>query len=944
MMKPVFLFLQNHNKRPVLIALLLVLFIITEHVVAQSGRSANPEGNYFERVNDAFLLLSRDSMSVNATRNAEALLDQARNQTKNNDELYNLAQDIDDKGRQLRNRAFYQPSLLFHNYALKIGEDLNNSLFVSRVLNNIGVVYRRIDDYQKAMNYHLRAMEIADSIGADKGAAISLNSIGNIYYLMSDYQKAIECFQQALEIERNKDNILGQAINFNNIGNVYKSWKNFDKALEYYRLSLEKNREINSHKGIGICLNDIGLIYLETGKAQDALAFFREALEINLLLDDVRYTADNYLNLGRVYLALNDLDKAQENIILGLDLSLKIDAKSQVHEAYEMLSIINSRQDNYKLALDNYMQSIQYKDSVLNESNQRDIARMQARYESARMENELELALKQQEIQELNLKRQWWILGITIIILVLVMVFIVYAYWVKVRSNRVLVQKNNEIQQAQDELKKYADELKNAKEAAEASERAKSEFLANMSHEIRTPMNSVLGFSELLDRHISDNKLRTFLEAIQSSGKSLLTLINDILDLSKIEAGRFTINPDISVFRRFLDELIRVFELPLKEKGVALKLKIDEQIPLALIFDEVRLRQVLFNLLGNAVKFTDNGQIVLEAKAHNISGSRTDIIISVEDTGIGIPKQQQEEIFKPFTQRSGQDSRRFGGTGLGLSISRRLVEMMDGKLEIESEPGKGSRFTVHLKNIEIAPDIDYNQSFLASDKLLDFKNARVLVADDVQLNRDLLKNMLEELNIQAILAENGQQCYELAIVHKPDLILLDIRMPVLDGFGAMEMLKVHPTLKNVPVIAVTASSSDEEKMMSFGAAQIIRKPVSFDVLSNLLCEYLDFSEMSLKTKTSDQKPSSVTLDPSQIIALKPFYVKAIQSNMMDDIKLLAEKMTDTAAINNNPELKALAKNIKIAAETFDIEEISKLLSYFEPFLDQNENTDSSAKA
>ncbi len=943
-MKPDFSFFQTHKKRPVLLALFLFLFGITQIADAQSGKAPDPDGNYFERVNEAFLLLSRDSMSVNATRNAEILLDQARKNTQNNDELYNLAQDIDDKGRQLRNRAFYQPSLLFHNYALKIGKDLNNALFVSRVLNNIGVVYRRIDDYQKAMNYHLRAMEIADSIGADKSTAISLNSIGNIYYLMSDYQKAIECFQQALQIEKNKDNILGQAINFNNIGNVYKSWGHFDKALEYYQLSLQKNRDINSHKGIGICLNDIGLIYLETGKAEDALSFFQEALQINLLLDDVRYTADNYLNLGRVYLSLNDLDKAEENIVLGLDLSLKIDAKSQVHEAYEMLSMINSRQDNYKLALDNYMQSIQYKDSVLNESNQRDIARMQARYESTRMENELELALKQKEIQDLTLKRQWWILGITIMILILVLAFIVYAYWVKVRSNRVLVQKNSEIQQAQDELKKYAEELKDAKEAAEASERAKSEFLANMSHEIRTPMNSVLGFSELLDRHISDSKLRTFLEAIQSSGKSLLTLINDILDLSKIEAGRFTINPDISVFRRFLDDLVRVFELPLKEKGVALKLRIDEQIPSALIFDEVRLRQILFNLLGNAVKFTDKGQIVLEAKAHNISGSRADIIISVEDTGIGIPKQQQEEIFKPFTQRSGQDSRRFGGTGLGLSISRRLVEMMDGKLEIESEPGKGSRFTVHLKNIEIAPEIDYNQSFQSSDKLLDFKNARVLVADDVQLNRDLLKNMLEELNIQAILAEDGQQCYELSIIHKPDLILLDIRMPVLDGFGAMEMLKVHPILKNVPIIAVTASSSDEEKMMSFGAAQIIRKPVSFDVLSNLLCEYLDFSEMNLKTTPPDQKSSGIPLESSQIAGLKPFFEKAIQSNMMDDIRLLAEEMNHMAASNNNSALEALAKNIKTAAETFDIEEISKLLSYLEPFLNQDENPDTSAKA
>ncbi len=914
----------------VFIAVFVLFLCILQQISAQEERAVYV---YYSVLEDAFQTAT--SNTHNAHSKADSLLKAAVLLVHSDDELYNLAQDIDDKGRVLRNRAFYQQSILFHRQALTIARQLKNSLFISKILNNIGVVYRRLDDYQQATDYHLSAMRLADSIGAMKSKAISLNSLGNIRYLLKDYDEALRCFNQALGLEQEENNTLGQAINLNNIGNVYKMRGQYDKALEYYQLSLKHNRQINSMKGIGICLNDIGLIYLDLDDPQNALQKFEEALQINLVLSDVRYTADNYLNLGKAYLVMNDYDKALMHIRTGLELSLDIDAKSQVADGYDLLFQAYKTLGDYQTALLNHEQSVLYKDSVLNENNQRAIARMQARFDTERMENELNLSKKQQEIQKLTMKRQWWYLGLVILILFLVLSFIIYAYWIKVRSNRLLLVKNAEIEKAQAELRSYAEKLVVAKEAAEASEKAKSEFLANMSHEIRTPMNSVLGFTELLDRHISDGKLRSYLHAIQSSGKSLLTLINDILDLSKIEAGRLSINPDICNIAQLLNDLIRVFEIPAQKKGLNLFLEVSEDLPDAFVIDEIRLRQVLFNLLGNAVKFTDKGEIKLVVSAQNVSSDKADLIIAVEDTGIGIPLTQQQEIFRPFTQRSGQDIRKFGGTGLGLSISRRLMEMMQGELKLVSEAGKGSSFIVKLSGLEISalhqvigPNAD------ESHEVYDFKQAAVLVADDVKLNRELLKSMLEENNVRVLLAENGQECFEIAQEEEPDIILLDIRMPVLDGFGTLELLKSTASLASIPVVAVTASSNELDKVLRYGAAEIMNKPVSYHHLTEMLSRYLQYNLIE-HAGQEHLEICEELMPKGSLEAVRILWEKARSSNGVNDIRDFAQALLELSSKFQCATIQRFSRDILAATDAFDIEQMTKLLDDFAHLLHEN---------
>ncbi len=409
---------------------------------------------------------------------------------------------------------------------------------------------------------------------------------------------------------------------------------------------------------------------------------------------------------------------------------------------------------------------------------------------------------------------------------------------------------NIELETLLENLQKVNNEVLKEREAAESASRAKGEFLANMSHEIRTPMNAILGYTELLEPEITEEHLKHYLGAISSSGKTLLGLINDILDLSMIEAGKIELQMEPVNPRSVMEDIRHIFSTKIIEKALTLRIETDPALPELLFLDGLRLRQVLFNLVGNAVKFTHRGGITLSARRagpaggkQGLPGERVDVAFAVKDTGIGIPRDQQRRIFESFTQRAGQRSARYGGTGLGLSITSRLVEIMGGAVSLHSEVGSGSTFRVTLKNIEV-PGVDgaLGDELEPDVGSLRFEKAVVLVVDDNALNRGLLISYLNQSSIHFVEAENGREALELARHYRPDLVLMDLKMPVMDGFEATRRIKSDDGLKDTPVVIVTAFALREEmeKIKKAGGDGFLNKPVSKSALFIELTRFLSY--------------------------------------------------------------------------------------------------------
>lgn len=383
------------------------------------------------------------------------------------------------------------------------------------------------------------------------------------------------------------------------------------------------------------------------------------------------------------------------------------------------------------------------------------------------------------------------------------------------------------------ERHQYQQQLEEARKRAEVSNRAKGQFLANMSHEIRTPLNGVLGMAQLLGMSSLTEEQREQLGMIQSSGENLLAILNDILDLAKIEADTLHLAQTVFSPDALLNEIAKLCRFSCDQKGIILELQLPPDLPAQVEGDPLRLKQILFNLLGNAVKFTSQGQVSLKCSVLGHNAEQITLRFDVCDTGIGISAKDQERIFQPFEQVDNSNTRQYGGTGLGLAICRRLTSLMDGELTVASTPGQGSCFSLVLgfktvSLVETTPAVD------PLPKRSSAQHYRVLVAEDNQINRLFMVKLLQQLGHQAVPAEHGQQALELLTLQPYDLILMDIQMPVLDGSKALQEIRRQDVehRRHTPVIALTAHAmvGDREKFMAQGFDDYLAKPLKTETV------------------------------------------------------------------------------------------------------------------
>jgi len=397
-----------------------------------------------------------------------------------------------------------------------------------------------------------------------------------------------------------------------------------------------------------------------------------------------------------------------------------------------------------------------------------------------------------------------------------------------------------------------------AKLAAEATSRAKSSFLANMSHEIRTPMNAIVGLTSLLQRNPGlDVEQRDKLDKIGLAADHLLSLINDILDLSKIEAGKCSLEQRDFNLLDMLDKLAGLIDERLQAKGLSFVME-TENLPTQVRGDVMRLTQCLLNYLGNAIKFTEHGGIVLRASVLEHEADTLRLRFAVEDTGIGVTEEQKARLFDAFEQADSSTTRRFGGTGLGLAINRHLAHLMDGEVGIENRPGGGSIFwiTARLGRVNEVAQVEIVESLGvdALEQLLvrNHSGAHILIAEDDEIGRMVAQGMLETTGLVADFAEDGQQAVALAKANGYDLIFMDMQMPIMDGVAATRAIRQLPRYQATPIIAMTASAFAEDRQICLDAGMNghLAKPVMPEDLYACLLNWLDESTAGCSAETA----------------------------------------------------------------------------------------------
>ncbi len=720
-------------------------------------------------------------------------------------------------------------AILLGKKALEISIEVESQS--SEALANVvlGIAHKVKADYYSTLKYFFEALRIYEELGREDLVIQTKSRCANVYQDTEEYEKALKIRMENLEVME-YDLYLGYE--YGNIGKIHENIENYDTARYYYQKALEVFSSVEDDRAVsgkGIALKDLGGVFYYLDQPDSLIYYMDGAVEI--LSENHSELAQCYLILARTYRdKLGDYEKAYEYTKAANELAVTVNAAHVVMKSYEEFSSLFEESGDYKESLDNYKKYIALQDSILGQEKLKDISLLEAKDNEIRALNENNL-LKQKQLAAQARFQNFLLFGIGSIVILLL--FLYRNYLINRKQNRELLQKNEEIEIKNEVILKERDN-------AQRASAIKSQFLTTMSHEIRTPLNAVIGYSHLLLNEKPRDDQAEHLRALSFSGEHLLMLVNDILDFSKFEAGKIEFENVSFNIHEMVEAIKHVLDLKAKEKGISLDVQIDEDVPEELIGDPTRLAQILNNLLGNGVKFTHEGQVQLEIAVEKVKQQQQVLRFTITDTGIGIPEEKQQEIFKSFEQVSVAISTKYGGTGLGLAITKKLVETMGGSINVQSEVGVGSTFSFvmpfKVERPEPKPEPKKSQGELHS-----LSGVKLLVAEDNIMNEMLILQFLNTWEVETDMARNGLEAVEQVQKKDYDLVLMDLQMPEMDGLEASRTIRGLADVKfqELPIIALTASTMQETKdnAHAAGMTDFLSKPFDPNELHGKIKEY-----------------------------------------------------------------------------------------------------------
>ena len=687
-----------------------------------------------------------------------------------------------------------------------------------KVENNDSVAYylqlaafnSRINNYKNSLDYSQKAIDFSKRNKDLKGQAHSLAALGRFYFELKKYDDAIENFQRSLDIYNKFKPTSEQAFAYYNLGLCHMEREDYSLAESNFNKAKSIYESIRIPDAIELLNLQKGIVYHAKGKNREAASIFGSLIAKPDTEDFYKVKAEALYHMGMIEFEKNRNNLALSYLKMALELNEKdrnIDLKSKL---YKGISNVYENLTDESSALFFLKKHLELNDTISQLTQERLGADDYNKFKENEALKDIQQLKKANEQQKDNARFQK-----VISILAIALISILSLLSLSLYKNNIIRNQSNVM------LKEKNQELQLAKDKAEKASKARAEFLSTVSHELRTPLNAINGITHLLLEENPKKSQLQYLESLKFSGNYLLTFINEILEINRIESN----NVQAEAINFNLKLLLENIQNSLKEMAMAnhnkYVVEIDPEIPDNLIGDPTKLSQIFINLINNALKFTHNGQVTVVARVEDKDEDRIAVSFKVIDTGIGIPEDKQETIFDSFSQGSIEINRKYGGTGLGLNIVKKLVDILGGRIAVESKVGRGSTFSVWV-NLKRGCELPLEQNTEYDESV--FINKKILLIEDNKINQMITKKMLENKQILVEIIDNGEDAIEAVKNNYYDLVLMDVHLPGINGTIATQTIRTFDT--HTRIIALTAISLNEnrEMLLSYGMNDVITKP------------------------------------------------------------------------------------------------------------------------